>query len=193
MTPPSLSHRWRRLAALGSVIAVASQPAGAATPTAAGKGTAGAGDLGQAICKAIGVAQDTRWFEGRTDLDGDGHDEALAYVAGPQVCGTGGCSLFVFTPEDGGWRLVGEVAVTRPPIRVTDERHHGWRSLRVQVSGGGGRAGEVQLDFDGKTYPGNASVAPARRASHPSGGPPLIADFQDFREGRPVPAGDGCR
>jgi len=182
---------------VGALVGGAAGLSGCAAPGGASGTAAPAdpGDLGPAVCRALGpgLASGSRWFEARTDLDGDGHDEALAYVAGPMVCGSGGCTLYVFTGDGADWRLVGEVAVSRPPVRVLDERHQGWRSLVVHIAGGGQPAAEMQLDFDGRRYPANATVAPARPVAVPPTAPVLIAAFQDLREGRPVPAGAGCR
>lgn len=98
------------------------------------------------------------------DLNDDGTDEAIVYLAGPYFCGTGGCSLLVLMPSGSAWRKVGDVSTVRTPIRVLATRSHGWRDLAVEVAGGGGPVGTVALRFDGAAYPGNASLAPPTRA-----------------------------
>ena len=110
------------------------------------------------------------------DLNGDGRDEALAYVDGPERCGSGGCSLYVLTRSDGAWRLVTRTTVTWLPIRVLDNSEHGWRSLGVRVGGGGILgAPEIELAFDGAAYPSNPTVAPARPLPGGASGEPVIA------------------
>jgi hypothetical protein len=54
-------------------------------------------------------------------------------------------------------------SVTRPPIRVLETRHQGWKDIGVTVSGGGaGPAYEAALAFDGRRYPSNPTTPPAR-------------------------------
>jgi hypothetical protein len=95
------------------------------------------------------------------DLNGDGTDEALAYVMGPMVCGSGGCNLYVMAREGEGWRMAARTTVTRTPIGVLPTSTNGWRDLAVSVGGGGAEAGSVRLAFDGRTYAANPTTAPA--------------------------------
>ncbi|MFN4042176.1 MAG: hypothetical protein ACK4I0_10980 [Brevundimonas sp.] len=95
------------------------------------------------------------------DLNGDGADEALAYVMGPMVCGSGGCNLYVMAREGEGWRMAARTTVTRTPIGVLPTSTNGWRDLAVSVGGGGAEAGSVRLAFDGRTYAANPTTAPA--------------------------------
>jgi hypothetical protein len=103
------------------------------------------------------------------------------------VCGTGGCSLFVFAREGDGWRLVTRTTVTRPPVRLAPRRSNGWRHLVVRVAGGGLAARDVELVFDGRPYPANPTTVPSAPVPNATGLPVLIAEFASFREGRPVP------
>ena len=146
-------------------------------------------DLAVAVRAALQGDWEANFFDAAVDLDGDGVREMLAYVAGPMVCGTGGCSLFVFTPGAGvgGYRLIGRVSVTRAPVRLSPRSHNGWRNLVVHVGGGGGPAGDVELHFDGRSYPSNPSVLPAARPADLEVMPVLIPDFGSFRDGKPVP------
>jgi hypothetical protein len=58
---------------------------------------------------------------------------------------------------------------------VLETTTNGWRDISVRVAGGGIVPGyEAILPFNGKTYPGNPSVAPARRARGTSPGKVLI-------------------
>jgi len=97
------------------------------------------------------------------DLDGDGIKEAIVHVVGPHRCGTGGCNTLILRRNGSAWRVVTEISITREPIRVLATKSNGWSDLGVWVQGGGIQPGyEALLAFDGKTYPANPSVEPAR-------------------------------
>lgn len=127
----------------------------------------------------------TRYFASTVDLNQDGRDEIVAYIAGPGVCGTGGCNTVVLTPEGEGYRIVGEILISNPPIRAADSSSNGWRDLVVEVSGGGGPSGSVLLRFDGEQYPGDPSGDAAQvLPSAPADAQILIEPFGSFAEGR---------
>ncbi len=104
-------------------------------------------------------------------LSDDKSEELVVYVRGRSWCGTGGCLTLVLK---GGspYQIVGRVSITRLPIRALHTRSHGWRDLTVFVHGGGISKGySAVLPFNGRSYPGNPSMAPARpiRASQSTG------------------------
>jgi hypothetical protein len=69
------------------------------------------------------------------------------------------------------------MTITNPPIRVLDQKLNGWHSLGVWVQGGGIQPGyEAELRFNGKSYPKNPSVPPARRADKNLAGEVVIKD-----------------
>ena len=163
----------------------ASPPAGGAASPAGGETDA----LEAALRRALGPdAGEVRYFAGRTDLDGDRRDEEVAHVAGPLLCGTGGCPTLVFTPDGDGLRLVSETTVSRPPVVAAHERTNGWRDLAVGVGGGGAGAGLARLRFDGEGYPSNPTVAPAEPVGEVEGDT-LVAPFGSFADGTPLSAG----
>lgn len=128
-----------------------------------------------------------RYFAGLVDLNEDGEPEIVAYVAGPMVCGSGGCNTFVFRTGHRGPELVARISVTRPPIRAADNATWGWRDLVVRVSGGGILPGyDARLRFDGESYPENASVAPAEALAENPAGPVVVPEFESFQEGWPL-------
>jgi hypothetical protein len=132
-------------------------------------------------------AHESRYFAQALDLDGDGDQEIVVHVAGPMVCGTGGCDTLVLTPEGEGYRLVADVGLTRPPIRAATSRTHGWRDLVVEVAGGGGPAGATLVRFDGSTYPDNPSVEPAELLPAPPADAEIVIEpFDSFTEGAPL-------
>jgi hypothetical protein len=124
----------------------------------------------------------TRYVAALVDLNGDGPDEAVVRVSGSYSCGRAGCPLFVFTRAASGWRQISRTTITNAPIRALGSRSRGWRDLAVTVAGGGlGRPYEARLSFDGRRYPMNPTVAPARRA--PAGAPGRLL-IRDGDQGR---------
>ena len=122
-----------------------------------------------------GEDEDARYAAAYADLNGDGVDEALVYLQSRSSCGSGGCNLYVLASRGGYWRRVSGHTITRPPIRILPARHHGWRDLSVWVVGGGILQGyHAALPFDGKTYPLNPTLPPARRLPLRSPGKVLI-------------------
>jgi hypothetical protein len=121
-------------------------------------------------------APNARYVAASADLNGDGRPEALVYLLSSSYCGTGGCNLLVLTPAGRGWRQVADMTVVNPPVRLLDTRSHGWRDLAVRVAGGGSRAHDARLSFDGRRYPPNPSVAPAQPIRGRAAGRLLIRD-----------------
>ncbi|GAB7554119.1 hypothetical protein NRB_36300 [Novosphingobium sp. 11B] len=110
------------------------------------------------------------------DLDNDGSPEALIYAKAtingggrPDLCGSGGCNLYVLSLSGNDYRQVTAVTVTRPPIRVLPSQSNGWHDLSVLVAGGGTRAHQARLEFDGHTYPSNPSLASVGIDENPFG------------------------
>jgi hypothetical protein len=113
--------------------------------------------------QALEEDKTTRYLAAFFDLNGDGIKEAIVHITGRDWCGTGGCHTLILARDGSSWRVVTDITITRPPIRVLSHTSNGWRSISVWVQGGGIQPGyEAELRFDGKTYPGNPSMAPAR-------------------------------
>ncbi len=126
---------------------------------------------------------DTRYAAGWADLNGDGRPEALVYMMSGNFCGSGGCTLFIYTPEQGSFYQHGSTSVTSLPVRALNSRTRGWRDLAVGVSGGGTRARTVLIPHGAITYPDNPTVAPARTLRQIPPGQIVIADGD---RGRPL-------
>jgi hypothetical protein len=165
------------------------EQASAPSPQApAGDAAAGSDELGQAIRSVLDADWEARYFDANVDLNGDGTPEAIAYIAGPMVCGTGGCPLFVFAAGPDGYRLVSRLSVVQLPVRLAPRSSNGWRNLVVGIGGGGLAAGNAELKFDGKTYPANPTVPPAEPMTDLAGSEVLIPEFESYTEGKSVPA-----
>jgi len=109
------------------------------------------------------------------DLNGDGSREAVVYLEGRYLCGSGGCHILVFRYDRSSYRLISDIPITRPPIRLLEGTTNGWRDLSVWVSGGGLSGHEAILPFDGNSYPTNPSMSPAREMRGSMPGEVLIS------------------
>ncbi|GAC1665228.1 MAG: hypothetical protein NVS9B4_20880 [Candidatus Acidiferrum sp.] len=87
----------------------------------------------------------------------------IIYFTDQQSCGSGGCAALILAPKDSSYKVVTKITIARLPIRVLTTKSNGWHDLGVWVQGGGIQPGyEAKLSFNGKKYPGNPSVPPAR-------------------------------
>lgn len=102
----------------------------------------------------------------QADLNGDRKPEIFIYATGRETCGSGGCNLYVLSPNGSGYQTVLRASVAQLPIRRLDSATRGWSDIGVFVAGGGVKPYEARLRFDGKRYPNNPSMAPE------SGNPP---------------------
>jgi hypothetical protein len=121
----------------------------------------------------------TRYTAAWVDLNGDGTPEVLVHMSGRFWCGTGGCPLLILERQKSGYRLVTKATIVHRPVRVLNSRSHGWRSIGVRVHGGGIIKGyEAELRFDGRRYPSNPSMPPARRLERKVEGE-IVIDYSD--------------
>jgi hypothetical protein len=135
---------------------------------------------------------DFRYFLKWFDLNGDGEPEAIVYVAGPRVCGAGGCNTHIFARREGGYKLVSTIGISRPPIIASQRRTHGWNNLIVFAAGGGVLLGYyAELPFDGSTYPESASDKLAKEVKGQPQGVALINRFSSYLEGKSLKPQEG--
>lgn len=128
-----------------------------------------------------------RYFDASVDLNGDGNNETIVYLADSAsfFCGSGGCQTLVLASENSSYRLVARVLITNPPIRVLYSSSHGWRNIAVWVQGGGIQPGyEAELPFDGTKYPIGAMAPPAHPLAGNASGEVVIPAFQSILEGK---------
>ena len=109
-----------------------------------------------------------RYKRADADLNGDGRRESIVYAT--DSCGSGGCDMYVLSPEGKSFRLVLDASVSQLPIRLLPTSTQGWRDIGVTVSGGGiMQPYMARLRFNGGRYPDNPTVPPAIPLKRPTG------------------------
>ena len=122
----------------------------------------------------------TKFISAFVDLNGDGKQDVIAYLLGPKWCGSGGCTMLVLAPQGSSYQVITRITITRPPIRVLDTKTNGWHDLSVQVGGGGISEGyDAKLAFNGKKYPSNPTVLPARKLQDKATGDIVIPSIDN--------------
>jgi hypothetical protein len=125
------------------------------------------------------VDRKTTYVFADIDLNGDGIPESIVHLESSGWCGSGGCVTLILKRKGGSFEIVSHMTISRLPIRVLTNRTNGWRDITVWVAGGGIQPGyEAQLRYDGKAYPGNPSVPPARRLEGKAEGETVISSSQ---------------
>jgi hypothetical protein len=121
------------------------------------------------------VDKTIRYSLALVDLGGNGKREAIVYLAGRSICGSGGCLMLILAPTVSSFRVISRITVIQLPIRVLGSRTEGWSDLGVRVQGGGIQPGyEARLSFNGSKYPGNPSISPAKRLNEAAVGTVVI-------------------
>jgi hypothetical protein len=109
-----------------------------------------------AINHIVGRPSAGSYFESEfVDLGDDSREEALVFMVDPAWCGSGGCTLFVMTPTDGGWKEIGRTTVSREPIYRLPTKHDGWNDLGITISGGGSEEALASVAFADGRYQSN--------------------------------------
>lgn len=134
--------------------------------------------LEQAIARELsGDVANVRYLYNSIDLDGDGRNEAIAYLVGSSTCGSGGCTMLIFKATGtGSYKLISRHTIVNNPIVVSDQKTKGWRDLVLYVAGGGAKPSYHRLKFNGSTYPSNPSTAPTVPQGTIVTGTAVIAD-----------------
>lgn len=111
----------------------------------------------------------TRYIAASIELN-DKTPGAIVYLADQKSCGSSGCTTLILVRDHESYRVVTSIPAVWLPIRILESKTNGWHDIGVWVEGGGVRPGyESVLSFNGKTYPKNPTVAPARRVEHVKG------------------------
>lgn len=121
----------------------------------------------------------TRYIDVFTDLNGDGIPEVIVYLVSEGWCGSGGCCTLILAQKNSSYEIVTKISIVKPPVRVLDSTSNGWHNLAVWVHGGGFLPSyEAELRFNGKTYPSNPSMPPARHLTRKAAGKTVIPSLQ---------------
>ena len=124
----------------------------------------------------FGTDTTTRFSSAIIKSNGITKEEIIIYISGRSWCGTGGCRLWILEPDGTSFKVIGEMIIVQLPIRVLRSISYGHFDIGVWVQGGGIQPGyEALLQFDGKSYPDNPSVTPARQLTEKVAGEVLIA------------------
>lgn len=95
----------------------------------------------------------------KADLNADGKEEIFVGFTGMNWCGSGGCTALILSEEG---KLITSFTVADFPFIILDQETKGWKDLVVR-SGGTDRL----LQWNGKTYPSNPSVATKFKDTYP--------------------------
>ena len=102
--------------------------------------------------------KETKYQIAEIDLNGDKKKDALVLLQDSYWCGTGGCSMLVFTNKNNNFKLISAISLVREPVIISETKTKNWRDIIVHVSGGGGESKNVALKFNGSTYLTNPSL-----------------------------------
>ncbi len=131
----------------------------------------------------VGIAgREARYVYSRLDLNDDGRDEVLVYMLGSIFCGTGGCTLMLFTDSGDGLKLIDTFPITQDQVIVSTDRSHGWNNLIRLEAGGGAPPTYVTHVFDGVRYVEQERVP----ADEPPEGTWCLAGEISYDEGVPL-------
>ena len=112
------------------------------------------------------------------NLKNDGSREVLVYFTDQHSCGSGGCNMLILVPRGASYKVMTSVTIAWPPIRILKTKSHGWHDIGVWVQGGGIQPGyEGVLSYDGKKYPSNPTVPPAKPAFQKLEGETVIPEL----------------
>ncbi|MBF2022336.1 MAG: hypothetical protein IGR93_20145 [Hydrococcus sp. C42_A2020_068] len=113
-----------------------------------------------AIRQAIDARAETiRYYYNLVDLNSDRRSEVIIYAVGSSICGSGGCTLYVFEPRGATYSLIAKIPTTTNPIIISDEKTNGWNDLIILTEGGSLPPNYWRIRFDGNTYVDNRYTA----------------------------------
>jgi len=141
----------------------------------------------KAVVDAGGKAARARYVYNRVDLNDDGREEVFVYPLGSIFCGTGGCTLLLFTQSKGGYSLINEFPISRTPVMVSPQKTSGYHDVFKPESGGGAAATYLRYAFDGMQYVERERLA----ADASPEGMRYLAGELSFDKGIPLEPGDG--
>jgi hypothetical protein len=130
-----------------------------------------------------------RYAASQVDLNGDSVPETLALLLSGVPRGT----AFVLRDTAQGLDVIATIEAASAPIFVADVASHGWRTLIVSVAGAGAEGGTHLLEYDGASYPDNASLAPlADDAVLAEAGEPVLSETDAYPSNMRLLTRDDC-
>ena len=120
--------------------------------------------LRDAIVSSLGtkLSPGARFIVGWNDLDGDGRNEAIAYLIDSNRCGSGGCSVFILAQHQKRWDVIDRIGPAQLPVYRLGRGADGWAELGITVSGGGVAQEVMAVPHSSSGYADNPTVAPSR-------------------------------
>ncbi len=101
-----------------------------------------------------------KYYYNKVDLNGDGKKEIFAYLVGPFVCGSGGCSAAIFEEKLGEYKLLSRFSLVNNPVIISNNKTKGYKDIIMNVFGGGVESFFALLKYNGTKYPSNPSIEP---------------------------------
>ena len=112
------------------------------------------------------------------DLNADGRPEVLLRIDGRSTCGPRGCLLLVLSRTASGYDVISRTTLTWTPIVVSEHRTNGWNDLVLwhRAYPPGEASHYTVLEFEGRSYPQDPSMEPARLLELPVRGVSYLSD-----------------
>jgi len=113
------------------------------------------------LCKAIVDDQDLGeqaltsefiYTTKRVDLNGDGRDETIVWIPTPDLGGTSGYPILIFTQTGDHYQKVWDIDQAWTPILVLKSKSNGWRDIAFQYGGGGASWHYAIFKYNKKSY-----------------------------------------
>ena len=124
----------------------------------------------------------TEYYAAFVGLKDDHTQQVIVYFSDRYSCGSGGCTTLILTPKGASYKVVTSLTIVRLPICVLRRTSNGWHDISVGVQGGGiVERYQTRLSFNGKFYPSNPTVPPAKPITTDEPGTvvvPLTAESQ---------------
>lgn len=121
------------------------------------------------LSKDLIPAEERRFSYALTDLNNDGTPECFVAPAGNYFAGSGGRTVYLLQSEG---KVINRFTVVSLPIRIATKATKDWRDLVIDSNGE-----SHLLQFNGKKYPSNPSMAPAYKTTGDSLTTVLSADL----------------
>ena len=106
-----------------------------------------------------------RYYYEKADLNGDGKEEIIALLIGPDFSGTGGNTLCIYKDSDKGLELTDSLNLVQPPVYILKSKHHGYNDIALEEYGGGAERNWKIIEYRNGHY---EKVEEAAKADKPA-------------------------